>query len=527
MNTLIDHFNNIFASRGITSRDQLLNEMLRIKLTQKEMDAQEFSYEKAVQLFEFMKTTTEGTLLGYFPGDSELFSLAYSVATEISLVDYTLALYKNNRLGNIFSPAYLTEYINGLIEKSHPKTILITEAEKSLAGLLELVQRHYQASITLTSSHVLMLMLLQLSFYKYENVTVIHQSIYQELLLEQHFDVIYSLPNFTGKPESCNRKFISSSLEGVALQNLLDHVSENGMIHIVLPAKIAFSSGSESRLREYVMAKYHLEYIYSLPDGTFRPYSSIKTYLLGITHGRRDTVKVGRLGYEDGLFVEEEQVFPWKEFISHEDWRIELFLSQKDEALDKFNKSKMPKVKLHEVAEVFRGKSILKKDIQPGNINVLNISNITDFAIDYSGLDSIAEEERKVKRYELLEGDVVLSCRGTAIKSAVFHRQRSTVIASANIIVIRPRGRVISEYLKIFLESPVGTALIKSFQRGTTIVNLNPSDIMEMEIPLPSMERQNELVANYESETTLYTETVNKAEERYLREKRKIYEQLI
>ena len=35
-------------------------------------------------------------------------------------------------------------------------------------------------------------------------------------------------------------------------------------------------------------------------------------------------------------------------------------------------------------------------------------------------MDTIVEEERKVKRYELLKGDVVLSCRGTAIKAAVF-----------------------------------------------------------------------------------------------------------
>ena len=61
----------------------------------------------------------------------------------------------------------------------------------------------------------------------------------------------------------------------------------------------------------------------------------------------------------------------------------------------KYKSSKLERVKLHEVAEVFRGKSILKKDVKPGDIKVLNISNITDTGIDYSDMDSIEEEEQK------------------------------------------------------------------------------------------------------------------------------------
>jgi hypothetical protein len=45
-------------------------------------------------------------------------------------------------------------------------------------------------------------------------------------------------------------------------------------------------------------------------------------------------------------------------------------------------------------------------------------------------------------------------------------------------MVIRPNNRVLSDYLKIFFESPVGVALIKSFQRETNIVNINHTDIM-------------------------------------------------
>jgi restriction endonuclease S subunit len=155
---------------------------------------------------------------------------------------------------------------------------------------------------------------------------------------------------------------------------------------------------------------------------------------------------------------------------------------------------------LKEVTEVFRGKSILKKDTSLGSISVLNISNIEDGEINYAEMDTIEEEERKIKRYELSSGDVVLSCRGTAIKSAVFERQDKTIIASANLIVIRPKEVIKGEYIKIFLESPIGLAMIKSFQRGTAIMNINHSDIMEMEIPLIPISEQQEIIDKYNAE---------------------------
>ncbi|MFY9393713.1 MAG: restriction endonuclease subunit S, partial [Halanaerobiales bacterium] len=310
-------------------------------------------------------------------------------------------------------------------------------------------------------------------------------------------------------------------------QNLLRHLSKNGTLVTVLPAKITFSSGSEAKLREHIMTNYQLEDIYSLPEGTFRPYTSIKTYILRIGVAKKGSVNVGYLGYDNGLYIDKVKVVGSKEFSNHEDWRIELILEDDDENIKKYKSSTLERVKLHEVAEVFRGKSILKKDVKPGNIKVLNISNITDTGIDYSEMDSIEEEERKIKRYELMDGDIVLSCRGTAIKTGVFRRKKNIVIASANVIVIRPNHRILSDYLKIFFESPVGTALIKSFQRGTTIVNINPTDIAEMEIPLLSMEEQKEIASHYNAEINLYRETISKAEERFAAEKEKIYKRLL
>jgi hypothetical protein len=51
--------------------------------------------------------------------------------------------------------------------------------------------------------------------------------------------------------------------------------------------------------------------------------------------------------------------------------------------MQKFKSSHLEKMKLKEVAEEFRGKSILKKDTTLGSISVLNISNIENGDINF------------------------------------------------------------------------------------------------------------------------------------------------
>ncbi|MHB8172809.1 MAG: restriction endonuclease subunit S, partial [Thermincolia bacterium] len=266
---------------------------------------------------------------------------------------------------------------------------------------------------------------------------------------------------------------------------------------------------------------------YLLPEGTFRPVTSIKTYFFTITNNPWSNTEFGTLKLNKGVLdVTDKKMISTREFLSNEDWRIELLLSDDDENIQRFKSSNLEKVKLKEVAEVFRGKSILKNDTTLGSISILNISNIENGEIKYADMDTIEDEERKIKRYELSSGDVVLSCRGTAIKSAVFETQNKTIIASANLLVIRPKEKVIGEYIKIFFESPIGLAMIKSFQRGTTIMNINHLDIMEMEIPLIPLSEQREIIDKYNNELSIYKKTISEAESRWGNIKNTLYNKL-
>ena len=186
--------------------------------------------------------------------------------------------------------------------------------------------------------------------------------------------------------------------------------------------------------------------------------------------------------------------------------------SEEDDDIKAFSASPVKKLPLKDVATVFRGKAVNTKT-EGGNIGVINISNISDTGIDYSGLDYIVDEERKVSRYILQTGDVLVTARGTTVKIAVFEEQSSICIPSANINVIRPKDTLNGTYLKLFLESPVGTKMLKSLQRGTGVVNINFKDMSELEVPVLPLEAQESLVQEYNTGLNLYKETIAAAEE--------------
>ena len=151
-----------------------------------------------------------------------------------------------------------------------------------------------------------------------------------------------------------------------------------------------------------------------------------------------------------------------------------------------------------------------------GNIGVVNISNIEDFEIDYDDLDKISLDERKIATYILEEGDIILPARGTAIRTAVFHKQPYTCIASSNLIVIRPNSELLnSTYLKIFMDSPIGKKLVTGTQQGLSTMNISYKDLGAIEIPLPPIEKQQSIAKTYLEELSAYQETVRNAEKRW------------
>ena len=467
-------------------------------------------------------------ILNPFKDEDQFFEAYRVLENDIVEMDWEMALYQDQtyaRRGQFVIPECLLNEMDAQI-KPDAKTILIADGERFVPNLTKFVEKHSDCSITVTTQNAIYSEALKKALSQYGDVKVQIDSIYTEKFLPEQFDFILSMPAFGLRGlASGSEHFMCKEFEMIALENLLLHMSPSGTLAIIMPGKVTFAGGSIAALRNFITQMYKLEMIAELPDGIFQG-TGIKTYLLVISSGRTEDVDICRyravdqgnrrdqikqIEKSDDTFVLQDEI------VGAPDWNVDRFFRQQNEEFLKFESSATRKIALGQIAEIFRGKSVTKKD-DSGDIGVVNISNIRDYDIDYDNLDKINDEDRRVQKYILQEGDVLLPARGTAIRTAIFHKQSYTCIASSNVIVIRPNQKELnSVYLKIFLDSPIGRSIIAGLQQGMTIINVSYNDLKLMEVPSPSMEEQEKVAKEYSEGYAEYKKSISEAEQRWQR----------
>ena len=94
MNTNIELALNILYQRQLSTREQLLNEMLRVKLTLKNLLDNSNVLNDKEKLFQFMKKTTEDDL-GFFPADRDDFLDIFESLKELNCNIKCIKNFKN------------------------------------------------------------------------------------------------------------------------------------------------------------------------------------------------------------------------------------------------------------------------------------------------------------------------------------------------------------------------------------------------------------------------------------------------
>ena len=402
--------------------------------------------------------------------------------------------------------------------------VLIPEAEKFSPCLERIVEAHGDSHFTLTTIDNFYYKILSEMFIDNDMVDVKQTSIYEYEFTAEKYDLILAVPIFGVRDVADESStFICREYDMIAAENLALHLRSDGILAIVLPAKITFGGGRIKELREFLESMYCIKEIAALPAGIFEN-TGVKTYLLTITTGRTDEVVIKRYVTETGnprkngaskLLVQDDTFVLEDELTDMGDWNVDRIFESQDEDWIKFQESNVKKQELGTVASIFRGKAISRKE-PTGNIGVVNISNIGDYEIDYSNLDHIEEEARKVNNYLLKTGDLLIPARGTAIRVAIFEEQPYPCIASSNVIVIRAVDESLSTtYLKLFFDSPLGRKMLVTRQQGTTVMNISYKELNNLEIPLPSMEEQKQIAEKYVEELEIYKKSIEAAENRW------------
>lgn len=135
--------------------------------------------------------------LGHFPGDRDFFYDLFSLAEGLNLAGLLIDSYKNDRTGIVLAPDYLVSFLSGIIA-GRGNSVMVAETEKLVVGLQLLIDAYPEKNFTLTTDRYTVFLLLRTAFEEFDNVQVVNQSIYRELLITGSFDLVLSIPAFGG-----------------------------------------------------------------------------------------------------------------------------------------------------------------------------------------------------------------------------------------------------------------------------------------------------------------------------------------
>lgn len=194
-----------------------------------------------------------------------------------------------------------------------------------------------------------------------------------------------------------------------------------------------------------------------------------------------------------------------------------------------YENSPEPKVSLKQLATIIRGMNTPpKKELeqQEGDYHLLQLADVQDGKIQFQQLNAIDLDSEKVSAYEVKEGDILISSRGTAIKIAVVPTLDKKLIASHNFIIVRPNNNVNPYFIKAFLESPIGTYYINSKQKGTAVTVLSVKDIESTLLPDVDTATQHTIGEAFLQADTELEEAIRLAKEKYSATYYALYEKI-
>ncbi|QLY39386.1 N-6 DNA methylase [Hujiaoplasma nucleasis] len=178
------------------------------------------------------------------------------------------------------------------------------------------------------------------------------------------------------------------------------------------------------------------------------------------------------------------------------------------------------------IEDTFRGiqissrdyeKKIVKKGTE-GSIQLLSLGNISEHFID-SDLDTINPEGIRYQRYILEDGDFIISAKGSKIKTSVYDKSilKGVTVPLGNVMVLRiDKEKYNPHFLKVFLNTPLGLKLLENAQTGSTIVNLNKKNLLELKIPNIKLEEQNRIAVDYLVAVDSYSYALKEVEKKQL-----------
>ncbi|HFJ9508706.1 N-6 DNA methylase [Bacillus paranthracis] len=344
-------------------------------------------------------------------------------------------------------------------------------------------------------------------------------------------------------------------------------LKENGKAAMVVPHGVLFRGAADQEIREALIHEDLIEAVIALPSNLFLG-TGIPVAIL-LLNKNKDEQKRGKVQFilaEDNYGSTRTQkylrtedinniIYLYEEFQNNEvDSRIVNVNEIKEENYvlnpkvyfpqyelstrigkvmvnkNEYENSTKDKIKLGDIAKVFRGvnlpsKSAIKANEGKGH-KVIQLKDVEDGKIQFDKLDRLPVQN--IERYTVQSGDIIISSRGTALKIAVVPDNVEEAVLSNMFIGIRLLNKEEHNphYIKAFLESPIGLYFLEAYQKGSVMRVVTAKDVEVIELPKKDIQEQNLLVKEINAAEQEYKMLLEKAERLYKDGYMNIYEKM-
>ncbi len=365
--------------------------------------------------------------------------------------------------------------------------------------------------------------------YNYDTLTM-------EEKWNEKFDVMLANPPFMSPKGGVktHSKFSvqSNRSEVLFVDYIMNHLRPKGRAGIIVPEGIIFQSATAHKKLRENLVKDGLCAVISLPSGVFNPYAGVKTSILifdnEIAKNKKEILflKIENDGFNLGAqrrpidkndIPEAIEIFKkWKSGKKLES-KIALYVERKKilesedfnlsgdryREVKDYSNTKWPMVKIEELEkdkkiELLKGQGLSKSDlIENGENKCIHYGEIyTLYNPIIKNIFSTTNFNGKIKS---LKGDVLVPATTTADAMGIAVARslnENNVIIGGDINVIRTKNKhILSDYLALLISNPPLKVELSKYVKGANILHLSNSDLRRLSFPLPSLEIQEQIVA--------------------------------
>jgi type I restriction enzyme M protein len=344
----------------------------------------------------------------------------------------------------------------------------------------------------------------------------------------EYFDVILANPPFfspKGGIQPHKRFGVESKKAEVLFTSyILEHLKPNGRAGIIIPEGIIFQTGKAYKELRKQLIENALIGVISLPAGVFNPYSGVKTSVLILDkklNKESDSIFFAEvkndgfnLGAQRDPIKENDipQIIDQIKMSDNEESGLLMYVDKEDIiqndcilSLERYKKqidrqSNFDLVSLESVfSEIKNGKNVKQQD-EEGRYRVSRIASIADGTFNLSATkwtDDPVDESNFLQKGDILFSHI--NSMDHLAKTAIFNLDKK-IIHGSNLIKLKPiQNQILPLYaLFIFKSNNFITDAKRYAQKAVNQASINTKNIKSLQIPLPPLEVQQEIVDELE-----------------------------